>query len=257
MESYSGFAGLYDLFMDATPYDEWEAFLAEKLKEHGIADGLVLDLGCGTGVMTERLARRGYDMIGVDLSYEMLQKAMEKREQSGLDILYLCQDMREFELYGTVRAVISICDSVNYVTEPGELAEVFKLVNNYLDPQGLFLFDFNTTYKYKEVIGDTVIAENREEGSFIWENYYDEESGINEYDLTIFAPSSESAIPGLYEKLEETHYQRGYSLEEMKELILSSGMEFVETIDADTHEGVRETSERIYILAKERGKKFE
>ena len=110
----------------------------ETLKEDGIADGLVLELGCGTGSMTERLAEAGYDMIGVDNSADMLEIALDKREKSGQDILYLLQDMREFELYGTVRAIISACDCVNYVTEDEDLLQVFRLVNNYLDPEGLF-----------------------------------------------------------------------------------------------------------------------
>ncbi len=251
MESYSGFASVYDLFMDDTPYEEWGAFVDRSLREHGAEGGLVLDLGCGTGTLTEYLAKRGYDMIGVDNSYDMLDIAMHKKELSGLDILYLCQDMRAFELYGTVAAAVSICDCVNYVTEPEELLTVFRLVNNYLDPGGLFLFDFNTDYKYREVIGDTVIAENRDEGSFIWENSYDEISALNEYDLTVFKPVQGS---GLFEKIEEVHIQRGYTLKEIRALIEKAGMIFEKALDADTHGAVTDQSERIYVFAKECGK---
>ena len=105
------------------------------------------------------------------------------RREHAHNILYLNQDMREFELYGTVRAVVSICDSMNYITDDEDLLTVFKLVNNYLDIGGMFIFDLNTIYKYEQ-IGESVIAENREEGSFIWENTYYEEEQINEYDLT-------------------------------------------------------------------------
>ena len=119
------------------------------MKEYGISDGQVLDLGCGTGTVTELLADAGYDMIGVDNSCDMLEIAEEKKEKSGHDILYLMQDMREFELYGTVRAVVSVCDSVNYILEEEDLLEVFSLVNNYLDPGGMFIFDMNTHYKYE------------------------------------------------------------------------------------------------------------
>lgn len=250
-EAYTGFAQMYDLFMDTVPYEEWGAYVVSELQKAQIESGLVLDLGCGTGILTEYLAGQGYDMIGVDNSYDMLDMAMHKKEKSGLDILYLCQDMREFELYGTVAAVISICDSVNYITQPEELLEVFRLVNNYLDPNGLFLFDFNTHYKYQEIIGDTVIAENREEGSFIWENTYDETSRINEYDLTIFKPVEPS---GLFEKIEEVHYQRGYTLQEIKNLIESAGMIFEKAVDADTHGEVGQESQRIYVFARESGK---
>ena len=155
--------------------------------------------------------------------------------------------MREFELYGTVRAVISVCDSVNYLLMDEDLIECFKLVNNYLDPKGIFFFDFNTVYKYKEVIGDTVIAENREDCSFIWENFFDVEENINEYDLTIFAKHES----GLFEKFEETHFQRGYTLEEMKHFIEAAGMKFLKAYDADTLGEVTPVSERVYCVAQE------
>ena len=151
MEAYSEFAGVYDMFMDNIPYREWGEYLIDLLKEYGICDGLLLDLGCGTGTMTELLAEAGYDMIGVDNSDEMLNIAISKRERSGHDILYLNQDMREFELYGTVRAIVSICDSINYITEEKYLLQVFRLVNNYLDMGGLFVFDLNTEYKYRQI----------------------------------------------------------------------------------------------------------
>ena len=195
---------------------------------------------------------KGFDMIGVDNSEDMLELAMEKRMESGKDILYLLQDMREFELYGTVRVIVSVCDSVNYITEPEELEEVFRLVNNYLDPKGVFLFDFNTVYKYKEVMGDTVIAEDRGECSFIWDNFYYEEEKINEYDLTLFI--QEDGSEDLYRRYQETHYQRGYTLEEMKELVERSGLVFEAAYDAVTHEEPTEKSERIYIVARESGK---
>jgi len=172
MDAYTSFAAVYDTFMDNIPYEEWKSYLKELLKEYGVQDGLVLDLGCGTGTMTELLAADGYDMIGVDNSEEMLEIAREKQIKSGHEILYLLQDMREFELYGTVGAVFSICDSLNYITEPEELKQVFRWVNNYLDPGGIFIFDFNTEYKYREVLGDQTIAEAREDCSFIWDNYY-------------------------------------------------------------------------------------
>ena len=170
MEAYTSFASVYDTFMDNVPYSEWAQYIRGLLLESGTEDGIVLDLGCGTGSLTELLAGYGYDMIGVDNSEDMLELAMEKRLKSGHDILYLLQDMREFELYGTVRAVVSVCDSLNYITDPEDLVQVFRLVNNYLDPGGVFIFDFNTDYKYREILGDCTIAEDRGTCSFIWDN---------------------------------------------------------------------------------------
>lgn len=250
LESYQSFAKVYDLFMNDVPYEEWGVYLTGLLREYGITDGLVLELGCGTGSMTELLADAGYDMIGVDNSEDMLEIAMEKRLVTGQEILYLYQDMREFELYGTVRAVVSICDSMNYLLEEQELLTVFRLVNNYLDPGGYFIFDLNTIYKYQQ-IGESTIAENRQEASFIWDNYYDEDTQINEYELAIFLPEGEE---GLYRKYEEIHEQRGYSLETVKRLIEQSGLQYVTAYDAFTREPPRAESERIYVVARESGK---
>lgn len=275
MEAYGDFASVYDEFMDNTPYEEWAQRLDNFIQKYGISGkragerdvcetknasvlqeqlldserNLVLDLGCGTGTLTELMYNKGYDMIGVDLSESMLNIAMEKKEKSGAEILYLLQDMRELELYSTVGCVFSVCDSLNYILEEDELLEVFSLVNNYLFPGGIFIFDFNTEYKYREVIGDTTIAENREDCSFIWENFYDPEDGINEYDLTIFVREGE-----LFRRFSETHYQRGYTVEQMTALLERAGMQLVEVTDADTGAAVTPTSERVVVVARESGK---
>ncbi len=249
MEAYTDFAYVYDTLMDNTPYEEWCVRITDILRGAGIEKDLVLDLGCGTGTLTELLAKKGYDMIGIDYSEEMLSCAMEKRDASGMNILYLLQDMREFELYGTVKAVISVCDSLNYLLEEEDIIKTFRLVNNYLDPKGVFIFDFNTVYKYKEVIGDTTIAENREDCSFIWENYYHEEDCINEYEITFFVKEGE-----YFRRFEETHYQRGYTVEQMKSFLKEAGLEFVAMSDADTQAEVTEESERVYMIARECGK---
>lgn len=250
MEAYAEFARVYDMFMDNIDYPAWSEYVAGLLEDYEIKDGLVLELGCGTGSMTELLAEKGYDMIGVDNSEEMLAEAMEKRAESGKDILYLLQDMREFELYGTVRAVVSICDSMNYITEEEDLLTVFRLVNNYLDPGGIFIFDLNTVYKYEKILGQNTIAENREEGSFIWDNDYDPETGLNVYELALFLPRED----GLYEKYEELHYQKAYTLETVKKLLLQAGLLFEAAYDAFTRKAPREDSERIYVIAREHGK---
>ncbi|MCD7841833.1 MAG: class I SAM-dependent methyltransferase [Lachnospiraceae bacterium] len=210
---------------------------------------LVLDLGCGTGTLTEMMAGRGYDMIGVDLSAEMLSLAMEKREASGLDILYLNQDMLKLDLYSTIGTVYSVCDSVNYLLEDADVVQTFQRVNLFLFPKGLFLFDFNTVYKYEQ-IGDTVIAETREDCSFIWENYYDPDTHENEYDLTIYRQEEGD----LYRRSDETHVQRGYTLREMHRFVQEAGLEWIEAIDTDTGGDVTAVTERVFVAAREHGK---
>ena len=189
-EQYSLFSTVYDMFMDNVPYIEWADSIEQSLKKHGINDGIVLDLGCGTGTLTKMLSDKGYDMIGVDSSEEMLSIAREKDENT----LFLCQDISEFELYGTVRAIISTCDTLNYILDEEELINTFKLVNNYLEPDGIFVFDMNAPEKYEEVLSDNVFAENRDEASFIWDNFYDEDEHINEYVLTLFLRDDKSGL---------------------------------------------------------------
>lgn len=244
MEAYSSFAQVYDVFMDNIPYDEWCKYVVELLRKYNIDKGIVLELGCGTGSVTRRIKRAGYDMIGIDNSEEMLSLA---KVQGSEGILYLLQDMTEFELYGTVNAVISICDSINYVIEEEELLSVFKLVNNYLEKDGIFIFDLNTEYKYKELMGDNIIAENREEGSFIWENTFYEDEAINEYNLTLYIRDKDNR----YNRFEEVHYQRAYTIEKVKELLEKAGMEYITAYDAFTYNAPTEQSERVYIIAKE------
>ena len=280
MEAYTDFAYVYDTFMDETPYDKWRDFIVETIEKYGISKpvkrlenlqkpvsageteafekrqeadslkeerNLILDLGCGTGTLTELLAEKGYDMIGVDSSADMLELAMEKRDSMGHETLYLLQDMRELELYGTVGTVVSVCDSLNYILSEEELLQVFRLVENYLFPEGIFIFDFNTVYKYAEVIGDVTIAENREACSFIWENTYYPEEALNEYEVTVFVRDGQE---DLYRKFSETHYQRGYTEEQMRRLLAAAGMQTELVLDADTLKAASKTSERIDIVAR-------
>ena len=285
MGAYESFARVYDLFMDNVPYEEWSSYLTGLLREYGICGGTVAELGCGTGKMTRLLAAAGYDMIGVDNSEEMLEIAREAEyeadawdetdawdesdesdepmdekkpcgpeepdesdEPADRGILYLLEDMRELELYGRVRAVVSVCDSMNYILEEADLREVFSRVHEYLEEDGVFIFDLNTVYKYRNLLGETTIAENREEGSFIWENYFDEESAVNEYDLTLYIREDGES----YRRFEEVHYQRAYDLKTIGRLLADAGMELLAAYDAFTKEPVRDDSERIYVVARPR-----
>ena len=261
MNSYTGFARVYETFMDNIPYEAWAEYLTGLLREYGIAPGCLLaELGCGTGTMTRLLSRAGYDMIGIDLSEEMLDIARYEHPEVEEDILYLHQDMREFELFGTVAAIISVCDSMNYITSEEELLQVFRLVNNYLDPGGYFIFDMKTEYNFDVLMGDRVIAENREECSLIWENYYDKDKMLNQYDITIYtkaefeeedAEDEEENLPPLYERLEESHVQRAYPVEKVISLLKQAGLEFVAVYGGCSKEAPKEDSDRVYFIARE------
>lgn len=247
--AYEAFAQVYDTMMQDIPYEEWADYIINLLEKFNCKPEMILDLGCGTGTMTQLLAKKGYEMIGLDLSEDMLIRAKEKAKQADLDILYLCQDMTGFELYGTVGCIISVCDSLNYITVEEELLEVFKLADNYLEPEGLFIFDLNTEYKFKEIMADQTFAETFEDCAYIWDNYYYEEEGINEYILTLFVEKE-----GVYERSEETHHEKAYSVATIKRLLQISGLKLEAIYHDNTYDGPKKTSERLYFVAREQKK---
>lgn len=264
--SYQAFADVYDELMSDVPYDRWTDRIDRDIKRYGISKtkaecapdpeseealleserNLVADLGCGTGTITRKLHDLGYDVFGIDNSPEMLTRAFDSDEGRG--IMYLNQDMRELDLYSTIGTAVCICDSLNYLTDDEDLEDAFAGVSKFLYPGGLFIFDCNTSYKYREVIGESTIAEAGEDVSFIWENYYDEEENINEYDLTLFIKRSD----GAYERAEETHFQRGIEAADIERLSGECGLEIVSILDSDTEEEVTDKTERIYAILRKK-----
>ena len=247
---YENFADIYDEFMQEIPAESWADYAETLWKRHGLKPHLVLDLCCGTGSLAMELCRRGYDLIGADGSAEMLDQAGKKLSQAGMQdqVLLLLQDMREFELYGTVRAIVSVCDTLNYLTQEEDLLKVFQLAENYLDPGGLFLFDMNTAYKYEKIIGDTVIAENRDDASFIWENSYDAATNINECFLTLFVRREGN----LFERSSELHVQRAYTQKEVHRLLREAGLTMLSITEAYTGHPPKPESERLLFVAQKR-----
>lgn len=251
--AYADFAEIYDSLMTDIPYGAWCDYLEGLLKKYGVPNGLVAELGCGTGAVTERLAEKGYDMTGIDLSPEMLQKAIEKRDASGLPILYLNQDMRDFELYGTMAAFVSVCDSMNYLTEDADFVDTLRLVNNYLDPGGVFIFDLKTEHYFRETLGTTVQKYEEDGRFFVWDNEYVAEERLNYYSLTWFSENAD----GRYERNDEDQVQRAYSVDEVKKLAEDAGMTFVTAFRAFSEDTSSAEDDRIYIILKEKGKKIQ
>ena len=240
---YNKFSDIYDKFI-GVDYPEWISYVESIWAKFDVSPHLVLDLGCGTGNFTVPLADMGYDMIGVDSSAEMLSQAQGKAAERG--ILFLLQDMREFELYGTVDACICMVDAINYILEADELSEVFRLVHNYLNPAGLFIFDINTEYKFKHVLGGNSFCDINDDDAIIWENYYDEGSQINEYMVNIFT----SAEGGLYERHEEVHTQRAYDVNVISKRLVGAGFELLGVYDALTFETPKDDSEKVFFVAR-------
>ena len=245
MEAYTGFAYVYDEYMDNIPYDEWEEYLVELLIENGIdKDNTVIDLGCGTGTVTRMLDKEGYNCIGVDLSEDMLSIASDKTYDSGQQIIYSCQDMRDFEVPYETDAFISIGDSMNYITANDDLCDVFKCVKKGLKQGGVFIFDLKTIHFFKDILADNTYAENREDSAFIWDNYYDEESSNNEYELAVFVRNED----GTFDRFEEEHYQHGFTLGEVADAVKKAGLKIRNVYDAFSHNAPDDNSERLYYI---------
>ena len=249
-EGYEAIARVYDKLNAEIDYTAWADFF-EKCFDKFLAKkpSLVLDLACGTGRMTRELARRGYDMIGVDGSQDMLYEAMYSNDASG--ILYLLQDMREFELYGTVGAVVCCLDSLNYLLDIKDLEATFKTVHNYLDPDGLFLFDVNSPHKFECVYADNayILEDENEDGSAVWcgwQNEYDRESGICDFYLTLFEENED----GSYSRSDEHQRERCYTLGEIKQTLEKSGMEFLGAFSGFDFDEISDADDRWYIAAR-------
>jgi len=244
MSIYKGFAAVYDEYMDNVPYVEWADYLERIFTAFNLKPKIILDLCCGTGNMTVLLDKRGYDMIGLDVSEEMLDAA---RAKSSGNILYICQDMRGFELYGTVDAVICLCDSINYILDINELVKVFKLVSLYLNNGGLFIFDINTVHKFRNILGDGTFAEVSDDSAFIWDNYYDETGGVNEFQTTFFVRDDKT---DMYTRYDEIHNERAYTVDEIRNAIGESGLEFCAVYGECGFDPPDENSERIFFVVK-------
>ena len=224
MSNYRGFAYLYDRLMADAPYQDWVGYIDRVLTRHlgpNRKECIVADLACGTGNITIPLANMGYDMIGLDVSTDMLAQAQAKAD--GLDILFLAQDMRELDLYGTVDAAVCVCDGMNYILSATELEAIFKRVRMFLNPGGVLIFDMNTEYKFREILGENSFAVETDGASYEWDNHYDAAMGINEYRVT-FTPAGG-------EPFEEAHYQRAYPADVVCELLLAAGFTTVKLHD--------------------------
>ena len=235
---YTALADYYDRLMEDVRYDEWAAFYEAVFQKYcAKRPSLVLDLGCGTGRLTCELSGRGYDMIGVDLSEEMLSHAASRAAAEGKNILFLQQDMQNFELYGTVDAILCSLDGINYLKGGEPLRQCFSRVANYLNPGGLFVFDVNTEYKYLKILADQTYTLEAEGVYCVWSNEYNSKSKRCIYDLTIFAEMRD----GRYERLEEIQIAYAHSERRLRRMLGETGMEILETVSdfqfSSPHEG--------------------
>lgn len=242
---YHILANVYDRLQDIN-YDEFVDYYEAVFDKFGIKPELVLDIGCGTGNITLPMARRGYDMIGVDLSEEMLGIAMEKAKVENKDILFLNQDMTEFELYGTVGAMVSALDSINYLTEEGQLESMLKLLHYYLDPGGIFIFDINTEYKFKNILDGQAFVYDQDDVYCVWNNDYDREEKLCYFDLNFFLKNPN----GTYKRFDEYQQERSYSIDEIEKIIKNCNLELLGVYDNLSFNPPKDNSERLFFVVK-------
>lgn len=247
---YGLLAPFYDKFNGDIDYSGWADFIEEIIKRN-YASGkpeLVLDLGCGTGSMTLELAKRGYDMTGVDYSAEMLDIARKRAADAGVSdkMLWLMQDMRSFELYGTVDVAVCCLDGINHLTGSGDLDKTLALVHNYLIPDGLFIFDINGKHKFENIYADRSYVIEDGDAVCIWQNYYNAKSKLCDFYITLFREDSD----GKYERYDEIQRERMYTLRAIKAALARNSLEFVGAWSDFDFTEASDGAERIYIAAR-------
>jgi len=245
-KQYEDFAFVYDELMSEVPYEQWIAFIKSVFDQSETNIQLVADLGCGTGNVTIPLAQSGYDMIGIDLSENMLMISRQKAEEAGVNPLFLLQDITEFELYGTVDGVIAACDSLNYLSSKEKILDVFLLVKNYLNEGGIFIFDVNTEYVFEKVYGNQTFTYRDEDVAYIWENTYDKKKQSNTYDISFFVRDDEEN----YVRFDEYHNEYAYGQATLEALILEAGLTLQAVYDNYSWKLPQENTERLTFIVK-------
>lgn len=247
MKSYEALAAVYDHLGDTVDYEAFADLYEACFARYDRHPSLVLDLGCGTGSTTLTMAARGYDMIGVDASPEMLSRALSRAFATGHpDVLFLQQDMRSFELYGTVGAVVSSLDCINYLTDDGDLDRCFALVHNYLDPDGVFVFDVNTPYKFRTVYGDNAYVLEDEHTLCAWQNEYDDKTRLCHFYLSVFREDRD----GRYVRSDEEQTERCYTREELTDALTRAGFAEISFYGGTDMSAPTETTERWFVSAR-------
>ena len=242
--AYEVFAGVYDACNEDADYDALAAHLIAQLCDCGIRDGLIADLGCGTGDLTLRLAKAGYEMIAVDRSEEMLcvlQEKMAEQETGG--ILLLQQDLCELDLYGTVRAAVSTFDTFNHIGPFPRFCQALARCALFVEPGGMFLFDLNTPYKQQNILADNSYTMEDEDIRVVWSNRYDPQRRATDICLAItYCDDGET--------YEETFTEYAYTLQQVYEACEQAGLEVESVCDGECFGPLAEDSQRYLIAAR-------
>lgn len=243
--SYSEFADVYDILMKDAKYKKRTAYLWKLFKTHGKTPKLLLDLACGTGEFSCAFAMKGVEVIGVDMSEDMLAVAREKTADNGLDILYLCQKAEELDLYGTVDGAICCLDSLNHITDINKLSKAVKRVSLFMEEGSLFIFDLNTEYKHRNILGNNTFVMDEEEVYCVWQNRFDEKRLITDINLDFFLEDGDTYI-----RSSESFKERAYTKEQIEGILNKAGLEIQAVYGDLSFESPKEDSQRIIYVTK-------
>lgn len=247
-EQYSTIAGVYDGLNTGCDYNLLCSYLTKEIRENEKSkSSLLLDLACGTGKLTLLMREMGFDMTGIDLSEDMLSVARESCYNKGIsDVLWLCQDMTDFELYGTVDACICCLDSINYLTKISDVKKCFSLVYNYLIPDGVFVFDINTPHRFKNVYGNNAYILEDEDSLCAWQNEYNEKSRLCRFYLSVFTRDQD----GRYERNDEIQTEKCYSRKQIEKALIDTGFEILGVYGDLNHTPATDTDEKWYFTVR-------
>lgn len=252
MAGYGDFAYYYDLLTENVDYESRCEYICNLLAENGVGKGILLDLACGTGTMSLLLSDKGYDVIGVDASEDMLSVAQEKKMESGKDIIFLCQRMEELDLFGTINAAVCTLDSINHITDEKAVQRVISKVSLFMEDKGLFLFDVNTPYKHREVLGDNTFIYDMDDVYCVWQNSTDKETLLTEVSLDIFEKDTEEE-DDVYYRYSEEFSEKGYELSEIEKWLTENKFEVLGIFEEMTKNVVSENTQRAVFLARKIG----
>jgi len=247
--SYTDFAEVYDLLMGEVDYKSRAEYLLSLFEKHGKKPCLLLDLACGTGGFSNQFAKNGIDVIGVDMSEDMLAIARENSANQGCDVLYLCQTAQELDLYGTVDGAVCCMDSLNHITDIAELQKAVDKVSLFLENGCLFIFDLNTVYKHRQILGDNTFVFDEDEVYCVWQNSFREESLTTDICLDFFIADGDSYI-----RSGEEFSERAYTHQEIQMVLENAGLETLAVYDDMSQSKPDDRSERVIYVTKKCGK---